>query len=52
MANPSQKVEAGLSIRRRFVLPIVAAAANHSPASVVANPGIKSLNVPKGRRRI
>jgi hypothetical protein len=52
MAKPSQKVGVGLSIGRKFILPIVAVTANHSSASVATNPGIKSLNVLKGKRGI
>jgi hypothetical protein len=52
MAKPGQKVGAGLSIRRRFILPIVTAMANQSSALVATIPGIKSLNVLKGRKGI
>jgi hypothetical protein len=52
MAKPSQKVGVGLSIGRKFILPIVAVTANQSSALVATIPGIKSLNVLKGRKGI
>jgi hypothetical protein len=52
MANPSQKVEVSLIIKRRLAPPIVAVMSNRLYALDATNQGIKNLNVLKGRRGI